>query len=222
MLRRAIVLAGFFAAIGSAPALAQVQVEASATFGWSFSDGVSGDPVRTIDGQIYDRIDPKDGATFTLMGAVLPTDNFEVGFIFGRQSSVLLAEGTDEREIGDLSISNYHGYFGYNFGDADATVRPYLLFGAGATNYGSVDFVTPGGRVGSTEGNAQFSTTWGAGVKIYPAPRFGIRVGARWTPTYIKSDAAGWWCDPYWGCYLVGNAQYSNQLELGGGVVFRF
>jgi len=44
----------------------------------------------------------------------------------------------------------------------------------------------------------------------------------RWTPTYIKSDAAGWWCDPYWGCYLVGNAQYSNQFDINGGVTFRF
>jgi hypothetical protein len=221
MLRRAIVLAGLFAAVGSAPALAQVQVEASATFGWSFSDGVSGDPWVTPTG-IYDRIDPQDGATFTLMGAVLPTDNFEVGFIFGRQSSVLLADGTNEREVGDLSISNYHGYFGYNFGDPDSKLRPYLLFGAGATNYGSVDYTTAGGLNGSTQGNAQFSTTWGAGVKYYPAPSVGVRFGARWTPTYIKSDAAGWWCDPYWGCYLVGSAQYSNQFELGGGIVFRF
>jgi len=222
MLRRAIVFAGFFAAIGSVPALAQVRVEASANFGWTFSDGVSGDAILAGDGQIYDRIDPQDGASFSLMGAVLPTDNFEVGFLFGRQTSVLLADGTREREIGDLSVSNYHGYFGYNFGESDAMVRPYLLFGAGATNYSSVDYVTAGGRIGSTQGNAQFSTTWGAGVKIYPSDHFGIRVGARWTPTYIKSDAAGYWCDPYWGCYLVGSAQYSNQFELGGGVVFRF
>jgi hypothetical protein len=44
----------------------------------------------------------------------------------------------------------------------------------------------------------------------------------RWTPTYIKSDAEGWWCDPYWGCYVVGDAQYSNQFELSGGIVLRF
>ena len=38
--------------------------------------------------------------------------------------STLLVSGTSEREIGDLAISTYHGYFGYNWGDADATVRP--------------------------------------------------------------------------------------------------
>jgi hypothetical protein len=38
----------------------------------------------------------------------------------------------------------------------------------------------------------------------------------------FKSDAAGWWCDPYWGCYVVGNAQYSNQFEFTGGLTFKF
>ena len=57
---------------------------------------------------------------------------------------------------------------------------------------------------------------------MYPSPNLGVRFGARWTPTYIKSDAAGWWCDPWWGCYVVGDAQYSNQFELSGGVAFRF
>jgi hypothetical protein len=42
-----------------------------------------------------------------------------------------------------------------------------------------------------------------------------------WTPTYIKSDPGGWWCG-YYGCYLVGDAQYSNQLHFVGGVTARF
>jgi hypothetical protein len=57
---------------------------------------------------------------------------------------------------------------------------------------------------------------------MFPSPNFGIRLEARWTPTYIKSDAAGWWCDPYWGCYVVGDSQYSNQFEVSGGVILRF
>ena len=57
---------------------------------------------------------------------------------------------------------------------------------------------------------------------IFPSPGFGIRLEGRWTPTYIKSDATGWWCDPYWGCYVTENAQYSNQFELSGGIVIRF
>jgi hypothetical protein len=44
----------------------------------------------------------------------------------------------------------------------------------------------------------------------------------QWTPTYIKSDAEGWWCDPWFGCYVVGSSQYSNQIEFTGGIAFRF
>ena len=63
--------------------------------------------------------------------------------------------------------------------------------------------------------------TFGAGLKIF-AKNVGLRLGAQWTPTYIKTDSAGWWCDPYWGCYVVGDARYSNQFQLNAGVTLRF
>jgi hypothetical protein len=59
-------------------------------------------------------------------------------------------------------------------------------------------------------------------VKFFPNPSFGVRFGAQWTPTYIKTDPGGYWCDPWFGCYVVGEAQYSSQWDLSGGVVFRF
>jgi hypothetical protein len=27
---------------------------------------------------------------------------------------------------------------------------------------------------------------------------------------------------PYWGCYVVGNAQYANQFDINGGITFKF
>ena len=120
-----------------------------------------------------------------------------------------------------MSVYNYHGYLAYNFGDSDATVRPYVLGGLGATQFGSVS-VTAGGVTQDLGGNTQFSSTWAAGVKLFPSPKFGLRLEARWTPTYIKSDSEGWWCDPYWGCYVVGDAQYSNQWQFNGGITLRF
>jgi hypothetical protein len=120
-----------------------------------------------------------------------------------------------------MAITNYHGYFAYNFGEADSVVRPFVYGGLGATNFGSVDF-SVAGRTGSTESATQFSGTWGGGVKIFPSPHVGVRLAGSWTPTYIKSDAGGWWCDPFWGCCLVGNAQYANQIQLSGGATVRF
>ena len=221
-MKRILVWTGLLVIAAGAPAFAQARVEITGFAGWVFSDGVSGDATLSpADGQIYDRIDPKDSANFGFSVGVLASDNVEVGFIYSTQASALVIGGTSEREIGDLKINTYHGYFGYNWGDPDAVVRPFFFGGLGATNFGEVTgtILNETRTLGS---ETQFSTTWGAGVKIYPAPGFGLRIGAHWTPTYIKTDAGGWWCDPWYGCYLVGNSQYSNQFQLNGGVTFRF
>ena len=226
MLKRIIAMAGLLIIAVAAPGLAQGKVEATVLGGWSFSDGVSGQTILAGDGNFYDRIDPKDGALFGLGFGVLFSDNAEAGFMWTRQSSKLLlggvgSQGSTDREIGDFSVMHYHGYLAYNFGEVDAPIRPFLYGGLGATHFGSTDFSTPF-RSGTIDGNTQFSTTWGAGVKFFVSPRIGFRAAASWTPTYVKSDASGYWCDPFWGCYLVGDPQYSNQIHLSGGVTFRF
>ena len=89
-------------------------------------------------------------------------------------------------------------------------------------NFGSVDF-NSGGVPRSTGSETQFSSTWGAGIKLFPGGgKVGARIAVRYTPTYVKTDAAGWWCDPYWGCYVLSEAQYANQFELAAGVSLRF
>jgi opacity protein-like surface antigen len=222
MLKRIVAMTGLLMLAVAAPGFAQANIEATVLGGWSFSDGVSGQSILASDGNLYNRLDPKDGSVFGLNFGWLFSDNAEVGFLWTRQSSKLTlgaATTGQDREVGDLSLLNYHGYLGYNFGEADAPVRPFLYGGLGATHFTSVDLTVRQARI---NGNTQFSTTWGAGVKFLPSPRIGIRVNASWTPTYVKSDAEGYWCDPWWGCYLVGDPQYSNQIHLTGGVIFRF
>jgi outer membrane protein W len=222
MIRSVLGFAGIAGLCLAAPAGAQdARLELGASAGWTLSDGVTFSGVVAGDGNVYNAIEPKDSFSYRLNLGYLATPNVEVGFLFGQQKSALRVTGTSEREIGDMSVGNYHGYVCYNFGDHDANVRPYFLGGAGVTHYGSVPF-TVGGFSGETGGETQFSTTWALGVKLYPNPKVGLNLGVRWTPTYIKSDSEGWWCDPYWGCYVVGNAQYSNQFEFSGGIVFRF
>jgi hypothetical protein len=219
---RIVAAVSVFIAAAAAPAFAQSpRVEVSAFAGWTLSDGVSGNAVAAGDGNIYDRVDPKDSASFGFSVGVLATENFEVGFMYDRQSSKLVLGDTTDRELGDLDVTGYHGYFAYNFGAADAPMRPFVFGGLGATSFGSVD-VTVADQNRSIGGETQFSTTWGGGVKILPSPHVGVRLAGRFTPTYIKTDSAGWWCDPFWGCYLVGESQYSNQFEFSGGVIIRF
>jgi outer membrane protein W len=195
--------------------------ELGGSAGWTFSDGVTFTGVLAGDGNVYNGIEPKDAFSYSLSLGYHATDNVEVGFLFGQQKSTLQLSGTAVRNIGDMSVDNYHGYVAYNFGDSDANVRPYVMGGAGFTHYGGVPY-TVGSVSGTTGGESQFSTIWGLGVKLYPSHSVGLNLGARWVPTYIKSDSAGWWCDPYWGCYVAQNAQYSNQFEFAGGLSFRF
>jgi len=207
-------------ALGTAQAQ-DPRIEIGASAGWGFSDGVTFDGVIAGDGNIYDGVDLKDSFAYNLNLGYFVTPQVEIGFLFGQQKSTLSVTGTSTRDIGDLSIDNYHGYVAYNFGESGAPVRPYILGGLGATRYGKVPY-SVGGFTGETNSNSQFSGTIGAGLKFYPSPKVGLKLGLRWTPTYIKSDAEGWWCDPYWGCYVVGDAQYSNQFEFTGGIVIRF
>jgi len=206
---------------GSSAWAQSARVEISGTAGWTFSDGVSGDSVLVPGVGTFNRIDPKDAFSWGVRLGFNVTDNVEIGALFDQQSTTLEIGGTDTLDFGDLSVRNYHGYFAYNFGEADASVRPYVLGGLGATEFGSVR-VNLGGESREVDGTTKFSTTWGAGLKLFPGETFGVRLEGRWTPTYIKTDAAGWWCDPFWGCYVVGNAQYSNQFEFSGGITLRF
>jgi hypothetical protein len=202
--------------VGASAQAQDARVELSGTAGWTFSDGV------TAANTDFVRLDPKDAFSWGARIGFLVNENVEVGGLFNVQSTSYELSGGSTVDLGDVSIYNYHGYIAYNFGAADAPVRPYFLGGLGATQYGSLNtnFLGVQREIG---GETQFSTTWALGLKMFPgAGNFGIRLEGRWTPTYIKSDAEGVWCDPYWGCYTVGDAQYSNQWELSGGVTLRF
>jgi outer membrane protein W len=222
MTGRAVGMAALFGLTAATAARAQdYRVEIGGSAGWTFSDGVTFEGVLAGDGNVYGGVDLKDSFSYNLNLGFFVNPMVEIGFLFAQQKSTLSLTGTATRDIGDINIDNYHGYVAYHFGDEDAKVRPYFLAGAGATKYGGVPY-SVAGISGTTSGDSQFSSTWGLGVKIYPGPKVGLKLGVRWTPTYIKSDSEGWWCDPYWGCYVVGDAQYSNQFEFTGGIVIRF
>jgi opacity protein-like surface antigen len=222
MLRKTVLtLAAALALVAPAAWAQDPRVEISGTAGWTFSDGVSGG-TTTVDGEDFSRIDPKDAFSWGARIGFFATPNVEIGGLFSAQATQLEISGLGNAfELGDETVYNYHGYVAYNFGESDASVRPYFLGGLGATQYGTVK-VNIGGVQRDIDGNTKFSTTWALGLKLYPSDSIGIRLEGRWTPTYIKSDAAGWWCDPYWGCYTIGDAQYANQFEVSGGITLRF
>ena len=217
--------------LASAPAFAQ-KGEVGIFAGWVFADGVSGNsanlpvgcPGPTIGPCLgsFNRVDPKDSFGWGFDVGVFVGPNAEVGFLYSQQPTKMELSGTTTYDIGDMSIHTYHGTFTYNFGEEGARFRPYVMGGLGATSWSTVDYTRANGVQSTLPGVSRFSTTWGAGVKAYGAGRIGARAGLRFTPAHIKSDSAGWWCDPYWGCYAVTDAQYASQFEFNGGVTFRF
>jgi opacity protein-like surface antigen len=196
------------------------RIEASGFLGYSFSRGVPINPV-SIGGNTYNRINPTNGFAYGFTFGVFATENFEVEFEWARQDSALEAKGQGgrKRNFTDMSVDHYHGNVVYNFGDEDGPMRPYLFGGVGATQFRPSEVMGQ-----SVDSSTKFSSTWGGGVKLYPGRNLGVKVGARWTPTYIKSEAGGIWCSPYWpwGCYVVADDHYTNQLEFSAGVLFRF
>ena len=208
------------AAIAVAPAAAQDRVEVSGFFGYVFSEGVNVD-LSLLEG--IDEVGPADGMAYGGAINVWVTRQVQLGFQLGIQSSGLDVNGTVAGEVTGMSVYNYHGIVTYNWGTSNSQFRPFVVFGLGATQYSPDDLSGV-----SFDGETQFSGTLGAGVKTYLNERVGLGFTGRWTPTYIKSDAEGLYCSPYWnpwypgGCVVMQSTDYSNQLELSGGIILRF
>jgi opacity protein-like surface antigen len=162
---------------------------------------------------------PKGGLSWGLRLGFLATSHIEIGGLLHEQSSSIQLGGTSTVNIGDERIHNYHAYLAYNFGSPTAAVRPYLLGGFGATAYGPVR-ATVGTQEKDIVSTTEFSSTWAAGVRVYPHKNVGFRLEGRWTPNMDY----GWWCNSDSGCYVVLNSrgQYSNQIEVAVGLGIRF
>jgi opacity protein-like surface antigen len=205
----------------AAPLSAQ-HIEASVSGGYTASEGVSVDD-RDLLGQVYNDLEVTSGGSFNVTFGVFASPQVLLEFMYNRQSSKLRAQGLGVKtDISELSVDGYHGNFVYNWGAEDSRIRPFAFAGVGATNYSFGDLLIPGAPAGKIPGDTRFSTTWGAGVKLYPTKNIGFRATIQWTPTYIKSTDVGYWCDPFYGCWVAGDPDYSHQFDTSGGVTFRF
>ncbi|HEY7289133.1 MAG TPA: outer membrane beta-barrel protein [Vicinamibacterales bacterium] len=212
------------------PAFAQVTAEVGVDFGWTSSEGINASTPVFVPplNATYQSLDITRGAAFGLDFGVYFTENWEAEFIWHRQfSSLEISNPAAPLKIANQNVDNYHGNLVYNFFTHDDKLRPFIFGGLGATVYVPGDFDS--GLAGSAGQQkigsfGKFSTTWGGGIKYYPNPKIGVKATIRWTPTYIKTDAAGIWCDPFYfpSCWVVGNADYQNSIEYTGGVTFRF
>jgi opacity protein-like surface antigen len=216
-----------FVVTGSMAMAQEKKVEVGVNFGYTLSEGVNIDPTMTSIGTV-NKINPTNAMSWGLHFDYLASENFAIGFLWDQQKNKLNADvqNGSKFDISDNTTYNYHGVFTYNLGTEDSKIRPYFFGGLGATHFSGgnllLETIPPptATKVGS---ETQFSTTWGGGVKFFPSKSVGLKFDLRWTPTYIKSDAEGIWCGGYyWGCWVVGDSDYSNQLKMSAGIIFRF
>ena len=212
-------------AVTANPARAQ-RAEASVEIGYTGSNGITGASTHIIQGLPYQNLDVTHGFSWGFTAGGFLNENMELEFLFGHQTSTFqVSNPSPDLKVSDLGVYNYHGNFVYNFGESGVKIRPYAFGGLGATHYSPVNLAITPVIPGKTtiDSATKFSTTWGGGVKFYPSGQaFGVRAGIRWTPTYIQSNPGGTWCDPWYGCWVIGNAEYSQQFEFSVGVTYKF
>jgi hypothetical protein len=66
----------------------------------------------------------------------------------------------------------------------------------------------------------RFAFGIGTGVKIFPKPRWGIRIEVEYLPTVMHGELERLVCTG--GCVVVLNGGVMNQIQLSIGPAFRF
>ena len=204
--------------LAAASAGAQV-IEIGGHAGYTLSEGIDF-PATIVGGETYSGLGATDAFSWGVTVGARLQQGVGIGFLYDRQESELEVSGPlNTTNFGAMKVDNYHGVFSFDYPlPTNPDVAGFMFLGLGATSFGAV---TINGR--EVDGETQFSTTWGAGLKVNPnGGPVGFRAAIRWTPTYIKSDPGGVWCDPYWGCSGYSDADYSHQVEFAGGVTYRF
>jgi len=151
---------------------------------------------------------------YGVTGGINVTDHFGLEFLWNRQPTTAVGQlvtGGAFPQTVSATINQYHGNFLINLRDPDAKLRPFLLFGFGASNIS-----------GASSSTTRFSYGLGGGVKYFFTQNMGLRVQARYAPTYLYSTAGGVWCN-WWGfCWLTSDDHYLNQGDVTVGWIFRF
>lgn len=114
--------------------------------------------------------------------------------------------------VSDMAIDQFHANFlFYPPGNLNAPTKPCFLVGLGANvfNPSEEDY----------ESQTEFTWALGAGIKREVNEKVAIRAQLRYTPTYLSSNADGYWCG-YYGCYAVSDSNYLDQWDFTGGLVF--
>ena len=198
--------------LGGFPCLAQYKFEIQPFAGYKYGGGVN----VGLNPYGVDRINIDSSVTYGVTATFNPAERLGVEFLWERQPTYAHATynggGTYGNKVG-FNMDQYHGDILFSLADHGSKVEPFVLVGFGASN------MNGGGAGAST---TKFSFGVGGGLKYFLTTHLGLRVQARYTPTYAYTTSNGLWCN-WWGyCWSVPNDHFLNQGDVTGGIVIRF
>jgi opacity protein-like surface antigen len=158
----------------------------------------------------------EDGFNFGLALGLMISPVTEIEFMWSQTNSklsgYLISPILEKGAVFDIHTSQFHVNFLFLFPQGNKRLVPYFLFGLGLT------YADPKGE---PNGETRFSYSLGGGLKAMINERMGIRLQAKWNPTYINTSSELW--VDYWGfVYAIPVSQYMSQGEFTGGIFFRF
>ena len=165
----------------------------------------------------YDYLKIDNNYDYGVMGDVGLFGPLQAEFMWSRQPTSLEAHvyGTGIYvPDANTTLDNYQFSLLYQMGDSSAKFHPYFGGGIGFTHWGNA--FNAGLPFNNTVG---FNV--GGGVKYYFVKHFGMRLDFRWLPTRTTSQLAQY-CDPFFGCYAANQNNYAEQIQLNGGLIYRF
>lgn len=213
MLKRIVWFAAFIVLTAAVAQAQEPRTELGFNLGYTTSEGLKAtDVFNNVNYGVG--LKPKSSFSWNFDLGHFVSPKIEIGGLFAQQNSQLQfnnASGAFKTVPKNWNVNNIDGTVAFNTGNFDSKARFYVLGGLGFTRYTSqtIDLQNPilvnGGSVSSFEirGATKFNTTWGAGAKFYPAPKFGLKMGVRWTPTALGSLSDEWLCGPYLNCAVI-------------------
>jgi opacity protein-like surface antigen len=211
-MRTNLLLAIAWTVVAAPTAWGQKGIEVTPFFGGQTNGGID------LSTALYKRIEVQNGTNYGVTAGYLIGNYGSVEFMWNHNKADTIAQsvgGGADRKVFGLKTNQYLGDFVLHFTGRESRLRPFALFGLGATNLApdrnGVSSIT------------RFSWVFGGGAKYNFSKHMGFRLQAKWSPTWIASTTEGFWCDPFWaGCWAVGNTYFLHELDATAGLTLRF
>jgi len=142
-------------------------------------------------------------------------EKYHLEIMWSREETEISGSGgifPSEQTLFGVKVDQYHLNGVYHWGTSESRIRPFVLFGLGATHLNPVP---------DLDGVLRFSFCLGGGVKLYLGKHLGFRFQGRWIPTYVDSDSA-LFCALPGSCVVVTSGEFAHQAEFTGGLILGF